>query len=470
MSLRRWPLTFVWIAAFATPATSQSIPLRSLGPIDVRSTIPLYDASQVVTLGNGRVLVLDHGRRQALLLNAALADPVVVIDSTSGDTTSYNGSNTRLIPFRGDSVVIYQPASAEFLVFDGRGGLGRTFPNTRDVSRVPIAVAARRGPGGAAGPPSAAPSTYSPAFGFLANGGSAPGTGLVGTSVALSTGRMTAPVGARLIQSDSTMVFARSFDGRPDVIVARIGIGRLVVGTVEPAQPGAGRIGGGGGASSLPTRIDTTRVATPSPGPVLRIRTSYPGVIPFYDEYDVTSDGAIALFRAGEYRFDWVNPDGSRTSSPPLPYDPPLVTAADRRRIADSLGAADRAWYEKALERFKNDSATYAATGVAALMNTLRRPVAVPPRDPAQIPDQFAPTSGNGVIADRENRLWVRPRRASGSPLGADNVYDVVDRSGRLAERVRVPVGWDIVAFIPGFAIIRSVTGTSATLARARIL
>jgi hypothetical protein len=76
-------------------------------------------------------------------------------------------------------------------------------------------------------------------------------------------------------------------------------------------------------------------------------------------------------------------------------------------------------------------------------------------------------TIGSGVLADQENRLWI-PRALTALPPLA-RVFDVVARSGKLVDRVKVDPSVAIVGFGPGgnvYLVVRD--GGAARLQRVR--
>jgi len=67
---------------------------------------------------------------------------------------------------------------------------------------------------------------------------------------------------------------------------------------------------------------------------------------------------------------------------------------------------------------------------------------------PSELPD-YKPVFGpGGVRADADNRVWVRTIPTTPTLGGA--IYEVIDRSGKLVDRVQVPSGTTIIGFGPG--------------------
>ena len=54
------------------------------------------------------------------------------------------------------------------------------------------------------------------------------------------------------------------------------------------------------------------------------------------DAWGVAPDGRVAIARAGDYRVDWVENDGSVTSGPPIPYTPVAIGRAEQEEWAQT--------------------------------------------------------------------------------------------------------------------------------------
>ena len=82
------------------------------------------------------------------------------------------------------------------------------------------------------------------------------------------------------------------------------------------------------------------------------------------------------------------------------------------------------------------------------------------------MPDYVPPFTANAVYADADNNLWIR----SSTLVDGRPVYDLVNRSGELFDRVQLPSFRTIVGFGPG-VVYMAVQGSSGVvrLERARI-
>ena len=85
---------------------------------------------------------------------------------------------------------------------------------------------------------------------------------------------------------------------------------------------------------------------------------------------------------------------------------------------------------------------------------------------PSELPDYKPPFFAGAVRADLDGNVWVRTiptRKIEGGP-----VYDVINRDGKLIDRVQVPVGRTIIGFGAGGSVyLVARDATTMTLERA---
>jgi hypothetical protein len=99
------------------------------------------------------------------------------------------------------------------------------------------------------------------------------------------------------------------------------------------------------------------------------------------------------------------------------------------------------------------------------------------PRDVGVIPAEelgdFRPAFGvNAVRADMDGNLWIlsTTKRVAGSAGAGGPIYDIVNRSGTLVDRLQVPVGYELAGFGRGGVVFLSRRqGEGVQLARVRI-
>jgi hypothetical protein len=282
-------------------------PIRRIATASAVSRQPIGNIGGVRELPDGRVLVNDVGSRRLLLLDTTLATERVVLDSASELANTYGNRNGALIAHRGDSSLFIDPSSLSLLVLDAGGNIARvrSVPRAQDVGRY--------------------------AGGF---GGSAGFTDARGRLVYRVNARPAPPVrppprGVPYVPSepDSAFVVALDMDSRRlDTL----------------------------GAVRIPRQRYTVRL---SPNGGWSFNSSM-NPMPTTDEWTVLSDGTVAFVRWIDYRVDYLNPDGSWTSSAKLPYDWQPMSAADKERLVDSVRTAQsrnlRSQYTTSLIRWVN--------------------------------------------------------------------------------------------------------------------
>ena len=420
-------------SAQSTPAPEraglQLPPIRQLGAVTATAKETFTMVTNLRPLSDGRVLVNDPMGRRVLLYDAGLANFTVVADSTSATSNAYGGRIAGLIPYKADSTLFVDPQSLSMLVLDPTGKVARVMsvPNAQDAM----------------------------AF-----------AGMMGNSGFDGTGRLVYR-GSPRFQMRAPM---RAADGAPPQI---------------PEMPDSAPIF----RIDLATRqIDTLAyIKTPrirmnmSQDENGRMRiSSEVNPLPLVDEWAVLSDGAVAIVRGRDYHIDWVNPDGSRTSSPKIPFEWRRLSDEDKVAFIDSVKAARERMGANAPMVMTPGGAAQIVMGgavgggagpggvgervmvfgggpagpggpgggAARGQDSTNRPR---PQmnfvSPSELPDYQPPFFAGAVRADAQGNVWIRTiatKAIAGGP-----VYDVVNRQGELVDRVQIPAGRMIVAFGP---------------------
>lgn len=157
--------------------------------------------------------------------------------------------------------------------------------------------------------------------------------------------------------------------------------------------------------------------------------------IPLADDWTALPDGTIAIIRASDYHIDWVAPDGKKSSSPPMPFDWRPISPEEKRAIVDST--------KRALQSAQSRSVS--ASGAPSGESQPEMSFTV---DAADIPDAYPSVRARQTRADLEGRVWILPTATAAASAGL--LYDVVDRSGKIVERVSLPTGRALVGFGKG--------------------
>ena len=460
--------------------SSERAPARPLGAA-IATSEPMGAISAVRQLPGGRLLVNDPARRRVVMLDSMMKTIAVVADTTPATQNAYGVRGGGILPWHGDSTLFLDPASLSMLVLDPNGMITRVMaaPRPDDVFSLV---------GGALGYP-----------GFDAKGR------LVYRATGLNFNRRgpraegggfqppTFPDTTPLVRFD---LASRKLDTVAYIKVAapRINVyeneGRRMVGlTVNP--------------------------------------------MPEVDDWAVLPDGNIAILRR-DYHVDYIDADGKRTAGPKIPFDWQRLTDSAKSAVVDSvralmesggpaaglqglLGGGDGAAGGGGAFGFggfggggfgggrgfrggggrggadgppppRRDAATggaaapaggapaagasggASAAGAAAARAGGR---GFGPQinlvSPNELPD-YRPAFANGSVrADAEGKLWVRiiPPK----PTGHGPEYDVIDRAGKLVDRVTIPAGTTIAGFGAGGIVylgVRDAAGVHVVRAHER--
>ena len=80
-------------------------------------------------------------------------------------------------------------------------------------------------------------------------------------------------------------------------------------------------------------------------------------IFPVFDDWTVTTDGAVAVLRGREYRVDFYGGDGKRTPGPRLFYPWKPVDDEERTRLIDSINTQRRKQFDDMIEEMKKQGA-----------------------------------------------------------------------------------------------------------------
>jgi hypothetical protein len=399
-------------------------PIRELGPVEAVTEQTFGTLLGVYPLRDGRVLVNDGGRRQVLVLDATLKKQAVLIDSVAGVAPGYGPVASPVIAAFGDSLVFVDGPARSLLLIDPVGRITRVFaaPKTADFRYL----AAGRGGTDAQG-------------NLIYVGGHPPATSDSANAFSTLRALLTVPDTAPLVR-------ASFVSGQVDTLAwMRTG----------PVQ-----------------RFDTATVAGS------RVLTVYATPLAPIDEWAVLADGTVAIVRGQDYHVDFVGGTAPRASASKLPFDWKALSDQDKRALVDSARAARTARPQSASGSTSGGSAapTPGATrirvgAVAQVSRDASSPVSVTfeVAEPQELPDYWPPIRRGAVLADRDANLWILPTTSANSRAG-ELVYDVVNASGALMHRVRLPLGRSIVGFgREGIVYLQKSTSSGWVLEQARL-
>lgn len=218
-------------------------------------------------------------------------------------------------------------------------------------------------------------------------------------------------------------------------------------------------------------------------GGVMRLPMRNP--MPVSDAWAMLPDGTIAAVREHDYHVDWITPDGRVTATPKIahewrPFTDSMKEAViDSVKTADSVATADMSRRLDSLSKVNGTAGgpgmiTFIGTAGGAMITSINGSMQTPQYlSPDDLPSYFPPfpqsdtLGANPVHADADGNLWIRVNLAK-RPEGGF-VYDVVNREGKLIDRIQIPGGTNLIGFGPGVAYLISREGVGYKLARARI-
>jgi hypothetical protein len=411
--------------ALAAAAPAQRPPaVRPLGPILRVSTEPMSSAAAVRQLSDGRVLANDIIAHRVLLFDSTLSTASVVADSTNATAKAYGQWPGGLIAYRADTTMFVDPSSLSILVLSPAGKIQRVIsaPRPNDIQSL---VGGPNGTPGFDGQGrliySATPAVRLPPIG--------------------PDGKRPAPV-----LPDSSLIVRVDLATRK---LDTLGAYRIAKPVMIVKRDGNGNISG---LSLLTNPLSSV------------------------DDWAVEADGSVAIVRGLDYHVDWVSPGGTWTSSPKMPFDWEHLNDDEKAAFVDSAKAVAQARIDSAQaaldrgERLPVAPPDAAGMGGGVPVGARGAPVrldagaagegapplsgrGVPRRlapamfvEPRELPDYKPPFTAGATRADADGNLWIRTTRITNGRA----IYDLVNREGRLIDRVQLPAFRAIAGFGPG--------------------
>lgn len=164
------------------------------------------------------------------------------------------------------------------------------------------------------------------------------------------------------------------------------------------------------------------------------------------DSWGVASDGRVVVARAPEYRVEWISPDGTVTSGPPVPYEPVAIDQAKKEQ-----------WQNTRVESGGGASISVTFDGTSFNVTMARGGSS---NDDDDNLDQYPwpkvapPFYGSTVPVDPLGRAWIRRHGA------ADELprYDLFDGAGERIMTVELSPNRRVVGFGDGTVYLARTT------------
>jgi hypothetical protein len=249
----------------------------------------------------------------------------------------------------------------------------------------------------------------------------------------------------------------------------------LTVGDFQPGQPlilaipqgvdGAGNIyarkmGGGMGGAALPDSAEILRIdrgtrstetaakfkiqdmtQTTSGGANNQNIAISPIPLSPEDAWAVDPDGSVILARSGDYHLERIEPDGTVTKGPPIPFDPVQIRTGEKEEYLAELGRSGGG-IQVGLEVVNGQMSMSFARG----RSTARQ------IDQYPWPEVKPPFYSGRIPVDPSGRAWVRRHVKAGEP----STYDVFDEAGNRMGTVLLDHGKRVMGFGVGSVYVVS--------------
>jgi hypothetical protein len=432
---------------------------RAITAAEAKAGEILSAVSQARGLPDGRVLVNDAIGRRVLLFDKELKTFTVVADTTPATGNAYSGRFAGLIPYRGDSTLFVDPQALTMMVIDPTGKLGRVM----SVPRPNEAQALVAGNGGFPGFDAQGRLVYRapPQMRFGGGGGGGGQRVEMRAEGGGARGPGGLPAGFRMPDfPDSNAVVRVEMATRK---LDTLGFVKVPKFRMEMSSDTSGRM---------------------MMAPIIH-------PLPQVDDWAVLSDGSVALIRGIDYHIDWTKADGTKAASERLPFEWRHLNDSAKAAYVDSAQVAMNKVREEAQRQMRENPgqmpramAEGAAMAGAPIIsfrmeggppggarggdnprprnesgqgmgaNFQMPPIKmVPPND---LPDYAPPFNAGAARADMDGNVWIRTSiMMNGGPI-----YDVIDGSGKLVDRVSLPAGRVIAGFGKGGIVYMGVRET----------
>ena len=426
----------------STAAAQQPPAVRQLGPVIAASSNAFGSRAFVRHLKTG-VLVNDVDNRRVLLLDTALVLSTVVADTTAATANAYSGRIGGLIAYRADSSLFVDAQSMSMLVIDPAGQVKRVMSVPRSQDAMILGNPVLSTPAFDASGKLVYRGMPRPQF----RGGGPGGPG--GTGGAAGMALPEPPDSIALVRVDlatrqvDTLTFTKIPKAKIDV-----------------------------------QRDDNGRVS-------VNVQMN---PLPVVDDWAVTADGSIAVVRGRDYHVDWIRPDGSRESSPKMPFVWQRLTDEDKVAFIDSLKAARERMAASNPQAAGGSNVTVSGAPPGGGAGGETRVMVMAPGgggggagpvmgggnnmsfvSASDLPDYKPAFFAGATRADYDGFLWIRTIPTKGVVGGP--IYDVVNSRGELVERVQVPKDRTIIGFGTGgivYLLARAEGATTSTIEKAR--
>lgn len=399
--MNEWMRTTTLLLCVASSAIAQGnqgssatskIPVRQLSAPEAVTRDTLGAISGLREFADGRVLVNDVARKRLIVFEKNLATYSVVADTT-GKPTLYPGRTMMMgfLDYVGDSALLADGTSMAFLVVAPNGKIARAMApqNPRELTNLSV--------------PYAGSPAFDPRGRFIYRGQPAPRPRPV-------PGAPPPPPRTR----DTVPILRSDFDRRTTDTIGYVTVPVLDFPLIVRDDKG---------------KASATQVFNPLPMPP--------------DEWVITSDGSLAVLKPIDYHIDWVHADGTKQSTPKMPFDWRPLRDEDKQARIDSMKHV----IDSTRAEGRHPIGVIYSSRAGGGMDTVIAKIEFAPY--SEMPDYVPPFRAYTAKADKDNNVWIPPTTTMTQQMSGF-LYDVINKKGEIFERVAIPGGRLVAGFGPG--------------------
>lgn len=465
-------------------------PVRRIESAAAVSTDTLMAITNVRALPGGRLLLNDGTRRRLLMLDSNMKTVGIVLDSLTDVENAYGTRSGALVAYRGDSTLFIDAATYAMLVIDPAGKIVRvrSVPRAQDVGNL----SANSGNGYPAFDASGrlvyrisaqAARPVAPMRSDMPYIPSPPDSAFI-VGIHLDTrkvdtiGVVRAPkvvysvvkteygydfrsasnplplIDDWAVLSDGTVTFVRGRDYRIDFLNADSTMGssdKLPFPWTRMTDDDKTHFADSAKAVQTKQAKDNFVMQMISWSNLLN--KPYPAKFEVHEGFTLTP----GLPR------DWILPKGVLFPANYIYACPPNVPGAPAPTATASASGANGA--PAAPPCRPNVYSGEFGNGYTPPAPVYRAPTFIPA---SELPDYKPPLQQGAARADADGNLWIRPVQLTPVPGGL--IYDIVNHTGMLVDRVQLPPGYAIAGFAPGRTVYLSMRDASGLhLARVQL-
>lgn len=185
------------------------------------------------------------------------------------------------------------------------------------------------------------------------------------------------------------------------------------------------------------------RTQSVSGGPDNRNVSISPIPLSAQDAWGVADDGSVVVARSADYHVEWIRPDGSVVSGPPVPFTPVAIGTEEKE---EWLAARGRSGGGIGIMLSVENGAMQTSFRRGGGMRMPGHGQGEPTIDDYEWPETKAPFHDGRIVVDPAGRAWIQRH----VPAGEEATYDVFDGTATRVATYTLPNNRRIVGFGDG--------------------